>query len=141
MFGLVGTRRAGSIAITVVDALLLAAFIGALLIAALMPPLTSSLISIMQALFIVSMVDPAVRSGGMVDAGPRRALSSIIMSAVLIARSMVYVTSLTIVLMTIVLMTIVLMTIVAASMGPISIGLISVVSIVMLVTMLVMMSV
>ena len=136
MFGLVGTRRAGSIAITVVDALLLAAFIGALLIAALMPPLTSSLISIMQALFIVSMVDPAVRSGGMVDAGPRRALSSIIMSAVLIARSMVYVTSLTIVLMTIVLMTIV-----AASMGPISIGLISVVSIVMLVTMLVMMSV
>ena len=134
MFGLVGTRRAGSIAITVVDALLLAAFIGALLIAALMPPLTSSLISIMQALFIVSMVDPAVRSGGMVDAGPRRALSSIIMSAVLIARSMVYVTSLTIVLMTIVLMTIV-----AASMGPISIGLISVVSIVMLVTMLVMM--
>ena len=131
MFGLVGTRRAGSIAITVVDALLLAAFIGALLIAALMPPLTSSLISIMQALFIVSMVDPAVRSGGMVDAGPRRALSSIIMSAVLIARSMVYVTSLTIVLMTIV----------AASMGPISIGLISVVYIVMLVTMLVMMSV
>jgi len=131
VFGLVGTRRAGSIAITVVDALLLAAFIGALLIAALMPPLTSSLISIMQALFIVSMVDPAVRSGGMVDVGPRRALSSIIMSAVLIARSMVYVTSLTIVLMTIV----------AASMGPISIGLISVVSIVMLVTMLVMMSV
>jgi hypothetical protein len=47
VFGLVATRRAGSIAITVVDALLLAAFIGALLIAALMPPLTSSLISIM----------------------------------------------------------------------------------------------